>query len=165
MPVLPGMPVITLRRSPGLIFGLIQHVARVGRDGRVHEQAFEGVVEIPVIDDMLVVPHDLSGVGVQGERGVVIEVLHVVAAEDELWRGNRHRRADVDQVQLRIVARHHPGADVPALLHRHVAPGLIAGLAGLGMVRVRHSSLPVLASCAVMMHPRACAGLALSARR
>ena len=90
------------------------------------------MIEIPVIDDVLVVPDDLAGVGVNRQRAVVIEVLLVVAAERELRRGNRHRRADVDQVQLGIVARHHPGADVPALLHRHVAPRLVARLARAG---------------------------------
>ena len=92
----------------------------------------ERMIEIPVIDDVLVVPDDLAGVGVNGERAVVIEVLLVVAAERELRRGDRHRRADVDQVQLRIVARHHPGADVPALFHRHVAPRFVARLARPG---------------------------------
>ena len=90
------------------------------------------MIEIPVIDDVLVVPRELAGVGVNGQRAVVVEVLHVVAGEDELGRRNRHRRADVDQVQLRVVARHHPGADVPALVHRHVAPRFVARLAGSG---------------------------------
>ena len=57
------------------------------------------MIEIPVIDDVLVVPDDLAGVGVERERRVVIQVLLVVAAEDELRRGDRHRRADVDQVR------------------------------------------------------------------
>src|SRR5690606_8341081 len=43
----------------------------------------------------------------------------------------RDRRADVDAVQLRIEARHHPHADVHALFVRHAAPGLVAGLPGL----------------------------------
>src|SRR4051794_12262596 len=51
------------------------------------------------------------------------------AAENELSGRDRDRGANVDLVELRIVARHHPRADVPALLHRHVAPGLVAGLA------------------------------------
>ena len=47
-------------------------------------------------------------------------------------RGNRHRCADDDEVRLRIVARHHPGPDVPPLVHRHVAPRLVARLARTG---------------------------------
>ena len=90
------------------------------------------MIQIPVIDDVLVVPDDLAGVGIQGERAVVIEVLLVVAAEDELGRGNRDGRADVDQVQLRIVARHHPGSDVPPLFHRHIAPRFEVRLARSG---------------------------------
>ena len=111
------------------------------------------MIEIPVIDDVLVVPDDLAGVGVEGERRVVIEVLLVVAAERELRRRDRDRRADVDHVGLRVVARHHPRADVPALLHRHVAPRLDRpARRAAGIVRVRQTSLPVCASCAVMTH-------------
>src|SRR4029434_5560113 len=56
--------------------------------------------------------------------------------------------------QHRVVARHHPGADVPALLERNVAPGFVAGLArtrdgprapqllpGLGIVRGDHAAI------------------------
>jgi hypothetical protein len=88
------------------------------------------MVEIPVIDDVLVVPDDLAGVGIERERGVVVQVLLVVAAQDELRRGDRHRRADVDQIERRIVARDHPRADVPALFERDIAPRLVARLAG-----------------------------------
>ena len=131
MPVLPGMPVMTLRRSPGLIFGLIHATSFASRRDRgLHEQPLERMIEIPVIDDVLVVPDDLAGVGVERERRVVIEVLLVVAAERELRRGDRHRRADVDQVGLGVVARDHPRADMPALLQRHIAPRLLARLAG-----------------------------------
>jgi hypothetical protein len=37
------------------------------------------VVEIPVIDDVLVIPDNFAGVGVDRERAVVIEVLFVIA--------------------------------------------------------------------------------------
>ena len=132
MPVLPGMPVTTLRRSPGSNARIDpRDLARIRRDGRVDEQPLERMVEIPVIDEMLVVPDDLAGLGVERERRVVIQVLLVRAAENELRGRDRHGRADVDAGQRRIEARHHPRADVPALLHRHVAPALVAGLAGL----------------------------------
>ena len=78
---------------------------------------------------MLVVPHDLARVATQGQRRVVVEVLLVHPAQHELRRGRGDRRADVDQVQLRIVAGHHPRADVAALLERDVAPRLVAELA------------------------------------
>src|SRR5204863_276217 len=61
----------------------------------------------------------------------VVQVLVLVAREHELRRGCHDRRADVDPLRRRVVARHHPHADVPALLVRDVAPGLVAGLAGL----------------------------------
>jgi hypothetical protein len=60
----------------------------------------------------------------------VIEVLFVVAGEHELRGRRRHRRADVDEIELGVVARNHPGADVPPFVVGHVAPGLAAGLAG-----------------------------------
>src|SRR6185369_7307763 len=59
------------------------------------------------------------------------------AREHELRRGRGDRRADVDAFRRRVVARHHPHADVPALLVRDLAPGLVAGLAGL-----RDSAMP-----------------------
>ena len=66
MPVLPGMPVITRRFSPGLILGLIHATSfGFGATAVSTQQPLERVVEVPVIDDVLVVPHDLAGVGVQ----------------------------------------------------------------------------------------------------
>src|SRR6185503_16124006 len=100
-------------------------------DDGVDEQTLERMVEIPVVDDVLEVPDDLARVGVERERRVVIEVLLLIAAEHVLRRGRRDRRADVDAVQLGIEARDHPHADVPTLLVRDVAPGFVAGLAGL----------------------------------
>ena len=96
MPVLPGMPVMTLRRSPGRTRGLI-HLTADASGGRLRldEQPFERMVEIPVIDDVLEVPDDLARLDVERERRVVIEVLLVVAAEHELRRRRRDRRADV----------------------------------------------------------------------
>src|SRR5690606_18749078 len=45
-------------------------------------------------------------------------------------RGRRHRRADVHEIELRVVARHEPAADVPAVLVRQVAPRVAVRLAG-----------------------------------
>ena len=98
----------------------------------VDQEALERVVEIPVVVHVLVVPDDLARITVQRERRVVVEVRQVGAAEHVLRRRRGDRRTDVDHVQLRIVARHHPRADVRALLERHVAPGLVARLAGGG---------------------------------
>ena len=122
---------ITLRTSPRSTRGLIQSTASgVRRHRGVDEQPFEGVVEIPVVVQVLVVPDDLAGVGVEGQRRVVVEVREVGAAEQELRGGRGDRGADVDEVQGRVVARHHPRADVLPLLERHAAPGLVARLAG-----------------------------------
>src|SRR5678815_4073302 len=90
------------------------------------------MVEIPVVDDVLVVPHDFPCVRVERESAIVIQVLVVIAAKDEFWRGYGYRCPDIDEVQFRIVTWNHPCADVPALLHRDTAPRLIARLAGAG---------------------------------
>ena len=62
------------------------HVQRARRNSRVDEQAFERMIEIPMIDDMLVVPHDLSGIGVQRESRVVIQVREIIPSEHEFGR-------------------------------------------------------------------------------
>ena len=59
----------------------------VGGDGGVDQDAFEGMVEIPVIDDVLVIPDDLAGVGIDGQRAVVIQILFVVAGQQEFRGG------------------------------------------------------------------------------
>ncbi len=98
----------------------------------VDEDALERVVEVPAVVEVLVVPDDLAGVGVEGEGRVVVEVLQVGPADEELGGRRGHRGADVDEVQLGVVAGDHPRADVLALLERHPAPRLVAGLAGGG---------------------------------
>ena len=42
-----------------------RHFVRVRRDRGLDEQALERMIEVPVIDDVLVVPDDLAGVGVR----------------------------------------------------------------------------------------------------
>jgi hypothetical protein len=60
------------------------HRALLGGHGGIDQQPLERVVEIPVIDHVLVVPHDLAGIGVQRQRAIVIEVLEIFAAQHEL---------------------------------------------------------------------------------
>ncbi len=125
------MPVTTRRSSPRRRRGLIHGTSLgVGRHGSVDQHALERMIEVPVIDRVLVVPDGLARRGPQRERRVVIEVLLVVAGQHELRRRRRDRGADVDEVELGVVARNHPRADVPALFVRHVAPAVAAGLAG-----------------------------------
>ena len=124
------MPVRTRRSSPRLQPRVDPaHRGRVGPDRRVDEQTLERMVEVPTVVQMLVVPDYLPRVGVQRQGRVVVEVGLVDPAEHELRRRRGDRRPEVDQVQLGIEARHHPGADVPPLLEGDVAPGLVAELA------------------------------------
>ena len=106
------------------------HLAGIRRDGGVDQEPLERMVEIPTVVEVLVVPDYLAGVGVEGQGGVVVEVLVVHAAKHELGRRRGDRGPDVDQVQLGIEARHHPRADVGPLLVGHAAPRLVARLAG-----------------------------------
>ena len=69
MPVLPGMPGDDLAPLARLHLRVDpRHFARIRRDGGVDEHALERMIEIPVIDEVLVVPDDLAGVGIQRER-------------------------------------------------------------------------------------------------
>ena len=45
------------------------------------------MIEVPVIDGVLVVPDRLAGLGAQRERGVVVQVLLVVAASMNFGAG------------------------------------------------------------------------------
>ena len=74
MPVLPGMPVSTLRTSPGLMLRVDPGTWPAPARPRCRRDALERVVEVPMVDDVLVVPHDLAGVRVQRERRGVVEI-------------------------------------------------------------------------------------------
>ena len=60
MPVLPGMPVTICRHLAALDLRVDPaHLVGIGRDGGIHEDALEDVIEIPVVArKMLVVPDD-----------------------------------------------------------------------------------------------------------
>ncbi len=114
-----------LRIDPG-------HGALVRRDLGVDQEPLEGVVEVPVVVDVLVVPDDLAGVHVEGHRGRHVEVVLVVPRELILGRRGGDRGAVVDQAELRVVAGRVPGPDRDPLLARGVSPGLAARLVGQG---------------------------------
>src|SRR5690606_37941880 len=64
------------------------------------------------------------------ERRVVIEVRKLVAGKRELRRRRCDGRAGEDEIELGVVARHEPAADMPAVLVRQVSPRVAARLAG-----------------------------------
>src|SRR6185369_12018200 len=70
---LPPFTCLDLRVNPEDVFRIRCYCG-------VHQYPLERMIEIPVIDNVLVVPHDLSRVGVQSQCRVVVEVLGVVAA-------------------------------------------------------------------------------------
>ena len=63
------------------------HRGGIGRDRRVHQQTLKRVVEVPVVVQVLVIPDDLAGIGIERERRVVIQVGVVDTADQELRRG------------------------------------------------------------------------------
>src|SRR5262249_7632050 len=67
-----------------------RNFSRIGRNNGVDKNSLERMIEIPMIDDVLVVPDDLSGICIQGKRRIVIEVLVVISAKNEFGRGYRH---------------------------------------------------------------------------
>ena len=113
------------------------HRLRIGRHREVDQDPLEGMIQIPVVVQVLEVPPDLAGVGLERQGRVVVEVGQLHAAEHELRRRRGDGGAEVDEFELRVVAGHHPGANVAPLFEGHVAPGLVAGLAGR-----RHGALP-----------------------
>ena len=81
----------------------------VGGDRGVDEQALEGMVEVPVVVQVLVISSGSRRVGVEGERRVVVQVCVLDAAPQELrgWRGDG--RADEDEIQVDPVTTTAPG--------------------------------------------------------
>src|SRR5262245_66451192 len=90
------------------------------------------MIEVPMIDDVLVVPNDLPVVRIQSQRGVVVQVCEIVSRQHEFRSGGRDRRPNVKKIQLRIVTGNHPRADMRALLVRNASPPFIPRLAGHG---------------------------------
>ncbi len=76
-----------LAHLAGLMFGVDPRHLAGGRHLGVDEDAIERVVEVPMIDDVLVVPHDLAGVGVQSQRRGVVEIGLVVAGQQNFGVG------------------------------------------------------------------------------
>ena len=82
------MPVITGRSSPGCRRGLIQATASgSGGDRGVDDQALEGMVDVPVVVQVLVVSSGSRRVGVEGQRRIVVQVRVLDAARRNFGAG------------------------------------------------------------------------------
>src|SRR5690606_28625965 len=75
---------------------------RVWRNVRIDENTFKRMIEVPLTADVLLVPDDLTSIGIDGEGRGLIEVLsiRIIRAHDELGIGRGHRGTGKDQVQL-----------------------------------------------------------------
>ena len=98
------------------------------------------MVEVPlIIGDVLEIPDDRPGIGVQGQRGIGVQHVAVAGAALHGAPGNRHPDTRIDQVQLRVVAGRIPGRAAAPILVRDVAPAVVAELALAGNgVRTPH---------------------------
>ena len=98
------------------------------------------MVEVPlVVGDVLEVPDDLAGVGVEGERGVGVQDVAVAGAALHRAPRDRHPDAGEDEVQLGVEAGRVPGRAAPPVLVGNVSPALVAELApGGNGVRAPH---------------------------
>ena len=105
------------------------HCRRVRPHARVHQQAFEDVVHVPVVPgQVLVVPGDLSRFLIEGQGRVGIQHIAARRSPDPFQGRGRYRCAPVDQAQGGIVAAASPGADVTAVFPGQVAPTVAARL-------------------------------------
>src|SRR5262249_38692789 len=85
-----------LRVDPG-------HVLWAWSHGRVDNHSLEGVIEIPMVTwQVLEVPYKLSGVRVEGQRGIRIQEISLSCSALLLRHRGGHARSPVDQVQLRV---------------------------------------------------------------
>src|SRR5579859_126521 len=104
-----------------------QQLARNAIHGRVNKHALEGGVEIPdIVRDLLVIPLELAGIGIERDDAVGVEVGAFAGIAIEISRGIAD--APIEQIQLGIIRAGEPGgasARFPAI----AGPGLVAFLA------------------------------------
>src|SRR5690606_36893362 len=95
-----------------------RHFRRIRRHFVIDQHARERWVEIPMIDEVLVMPDDSPGADVESERRIVVKVVLLVSSERQLRGWGGARRPHVNQLKRRIIAGNHPGADLLAPLQR-----------------------------------------------
>ena len=83
---------------------------------------------VGVVRRELIVPLELSGIGIDGEHGAGVKI--VAGAEIAVVVRPRIARSPIDEIQIRVIGAVVPGGG-PAGLPRIAGPGSEAGLAGL----------------------------------
>src|SRR5690606_38250929 len=90
------------------------------------DHALERAVQVPVVaGHVLVVPLQLAGIDVEGERGVGVEHVAITRTADQLGVRSRHADAPNRGARFRIVGARRPGRTTPAVFRRNVAPALL----------------------------------------
>ena len=144
-----------------------QRLAGLAVDRQIDQDALVDVVEIPgVVLQILMVPLQLAGIRIDGERGVRIErvVLDALLLRQRAAHLGDPRiglaGAEIDGVQVGIVAAGHPGRGAEAALERQAVPGRFVGVA-----RMRDGPHPpqLLAGVHVVAGDEAAAGLGIAA--
>ena len=113
----------------------------VGGDRGVDEQALEGMVEVPVVVQVLVVSSRSRRCRRRGP-GSSCGIGACSRCAPQQLRGRRGRTCRRRRVQVEADAWGRPRPHVSAVLVGHVAPGLVAGLAGGTRAAATAPSLP-----------------------
>src|ERR1019366_3096238 len=113
----------------------------IGREARVDESALVGVVGIPIVaGQVLVIPGEFAGGGIEGDGGVAVEIggrgtgdgVGVAVVAEGALVGHGVGDAPVDELADGIVsAGEAPGGGL-TILDVGAAPGFIAGLTDVG---------------------------------
>ena len=112
-------------------------LARLAVPRHLDDRALEDPVEIPlIVRHVLVVPGQLAGLRSDRDGAVGVERVRVDAdagsGMEQRTRVVGRRDAEVDEVELGVVAQLVPDRAAAPLLERHVVPTVAVGLAGPG---------------------------------
>ena len=127
--------------------GLSEQFAFLAVDLAVDQnRRFVGIPVVRVVRRRLEIPGHLSGVGIQRDDRLGVEVVAFAALAGD--HGLRVAGAEVDQVQFGIVGRATPHVmPPPCSIASTFGQVFASGIAGLGCAYHRHCVSPVSGSC------------------